>query len=156
MLANMSASPSLIKIVNVDLGQPLAVRLFFENTDAISPHLRHFPVVLNLIERPPASLIGIFTVTLDTGDFYGKIFPVSSLDQVGPELSDGFRPLIGCTPGGIKIASLVYSAGNAFPLMLLYAADHSLFAASIAALILSWPHAVGAVNRTTKIAEEIA
>jgi hypothetical protein len=29
--------------------------------------------------------------------------------------------------------------------MLLYAADHSLFAASIAALMLSWPHAVGAV-----------
>ena len=52
-------------------------------------------------------------------------------------------PLIGCTPGGIKMASLVYSAGNAFPFMLLYAADHSLFAASIAALILSWPHAVG-------------
>jgi hypothetical protein len=38
----------------------------------------------------------------------------------------------------------------------LYAADHSLFAASIAALILSWPQAVGAVNSTTKIAEEIA
>jgi hypothetical protein len=28
------------------------------------------------------------------------------------------------------MASLVYSAGNAFPFMLLYAADHSLFAAS--------------------------
>src|SRR5262249_2517530 len=66
------------------------------------------------------------------------------------------EPLIGCTPGGIKMASLVYSAGNAFPFMLLYAADHSLFAASIAALILSWPHAVGAVNSYTKIAEEIA
>src|SRR6266516_6159932 len=93
MLANMSTSPSLIKIVNVDLGQPLAVRLFFENTDAISPHFRHFTVVLNLIERPPASLIGIFSVTLDTGDFYGEIFPVSSLDQVGPELSDCFRAI---------------------------------------------------------------
>jgi hypothetical protein len=33
------------------------------------------------------------------------------------------EPLIGCAPGGIKMASLVYSAGNAFPLMLLYAAD---------------------------------
>src|SRR5215471_15684882 len=48
------------------------------------------------------------------------------------------EPLIGCTPGGIKTASLVYSAGNTFPFKLLYAADHSLFAASIAALILSW------------------
>src|SRR5262249_10120752 len=85
--------------------------------------------------------------------FYGEIFPISSLDQIGPMASE---PLIGCTPGGIKMASLVYSAGNAFPFMLLYAADHSLFAASIAALILSWPHAVGAVNSTTKIAEEIA
>jgi hypothetical protein len=37
----------LIKIVNVDLGQPLAVRLFFENTDAIPRHLRHFTVVLD-------------------------------------------------------------------------------------------------------------
>ena len=153
MLANMSASPSLIKIVSVDLGQPLAVRLFFENTDAISPHLRHFPVVLNLIERPPASLIGIFTVALDTGDFYGGIFPASSLDQVGPELSDGFRAIDRLHA---RRQSLVYSAGNAFPFMLLYAADHSLFAASIAALILSRAHAVGAVNSTTKIAEEIA
>jgi hypothetical protein len=58
----------------MDLGQPLAVRLFFENTDAIPPHLRHFTVVFNLIKRPPASLIGIFTVTLDTGDFYGENF----------------------------------------------------------------------------------
>src|SRR5215813_12704250 len=66
------------------------------------------------------------------------------------------EPLIGCTPGGIKTASLVYSAGNAFPFKLLYAADHSLFAASIAALILSWAHAIGAVNSTTKMAEEPA
>src|SRR5262245_41387082 len=66
------------------------------------------------------------------------------------------EPLIGCTPGGIKTASLVYSAGNAFPFKLLYAADHSLFAASIAALILSWAHAIGAVNSTTKMAEDIA
>src|SRR5262245_7733491 len=65
------------------------------------------------------------------------------------------EPLIGCTPGGIKTASLVYNAGNAFPFKLLYAADHSLFAASIAALILSWAHAIGAVNRTTKMAEDI-
>src|SRR5262249_17645837 len=65
------------------------------------------------------------------------------------------EPLIGCTPGGIKTASLVYNAGKAFPFMLLYAADHSLFAASIAALILSWAHAT-AVNSTTKIAEDIA
>jgi hypothetical protein len=40
--------------------------------------------------------------------------------------------------------------------MLLYAADHSLFAASIAALRLSWANAIGAVNSTTKIAEDIA
>src|SRR6478672_6161139 len=66
------------------------------------------------------------------------------------------EPLIGCTPGGINTASLVYSAGNAFPFMLLYATDHSLFAASIAVLILSWAHAIGAVNSTTKIAEDIA
>src|SRR5262245_44197497 len=66
------------------------------------------------------------------------------------------EPLIGCTPGGIKTASLVYSAGNAFPFKLLYAADHSLFAASIAALVLSWAHAIGAVNSTTKMAEDIA
>src|SRR5262245_19505902 len=65
------------------------------------------------------------------------------------------EPLIGCTPGGIKTASLVYNAGNAFPFMLLYAADHSLFAASIAALILSWAHIIGAVNSITKMAEEI-
>src|SRR5262249_31902701 len=65
-------------------------------------------------------------------------------------------PLIGCTLGGIKTASLVYSAGNAFPFMLLYAADHSLFAASIAARTLSWAHAIGAVSRTTKMAEDIA
>jgi hypothetical protein len=109
-----------------------------------------------LINRPAASLIGIFTVTLDTGDFYGEIFPISSLQQVGPECPMASEPLIGCTPGGIKIASLVYSAGNAFPFMLLYAADHSLFAASIAALILSWPHAVDAVTSSTKMAEEIA
>src|SRR6476620_10971532 len=62
------------------------------------------------------------------------------------------EPLIGCTPGGITTASLVYSAGNAVPFLLLYAADHSLFAVSIAALI-SWAHAIGAVNRTTKIAK---
>ena len=77
---NDCASAQLIKIVNVDLGQPLVV-LFFENTDATSPHLRYFPVVLDLIERPPASLIGIFTLSLDADDFYGEIFPVSSLDQ---------------------------------------------------------------------------
>src|SRR5262249_20823837 len=65
------------------------------------------------------------------------------------------EPLIGCTPGGIKTASLVYSAGNAFPFKLLYAADHSLFAASIAALILSWVHCIGAVNCSTKMAEDI-
>src|SRR5262249_38304047 len=59
-------------------------------------------------------------------------------------------------PGGITTASLVYSAGNAFPFRLLYAADHSLFAVSIAALILSWAHATGAVNSTSKIAEGIA
>jgi hypothetical protein len=35
-------------------------------------------------------LIGIFTITFDTDDFYGEIFPVSSLDQVGPESSNGF------------------------------------------------------------------
>src|SRR5262245_59947549 len=64
--------------------------------------------------------------------------------------------LIGCTPGGIKSASLVYSAGNAFPFMLLYAAVHSLFAVSIAALILSWAQAIGPVNRTMKRAEDIA
>src|SRR5215831_10993510 len=58
-----------------------------------SPHLRHFTVVLNLINRPAASLIGIFTVTLNTGDFYGEIFPISSLDQIGPELSDGLRAI---------------------------------------------------------------
>jgi hypothetical protein len=83
----------LIHVVNVNLGQPLAVWLFFENTDGIPSHLRHFTVVLNLINRPAASLISIFTVTLDTGDFYGEIFPVSSLEQVGPELSDGFRAI---------------------------------------------------------------
>src|SRR5262245_23505016 len=66
------------------------------------------------------------------------------------------EPLIGCTPGGIKTASLVYSGANAFPFKLLYAADHSLFAASIAALILSWAHANGAINSTTKMAEDIA
>jgi hypothetical protein len=38
----------------------------------------------------------------------------------------------------------------------LYAADHSLFAASIAALILSWAHAIGAVNSTARMAEDIA
>jgi hypothetical protein len=140
----------------VDLGQPLAIRLFFENTDGIPPHLRHFTVVLNLINRPAASLIGIFTVTLDTGDFYGEIFLFPALIKSVQNCPMASEPLIGCTPGGIKMASLVYSAGNAFPFMLLYAADHSLFAASIAALILSWPHAVGAVNNTTKIAEEIA
>src|SRR3954470_17077538 len=66
------------------------------------------------------------------------------------------EPLIGGTPGGIKTASLVYSAENAFPFKLLYVADHSLFAASIAALILSWAHAIGAVNSTTRMAEDIA
>src|SRR5262249_23601430 len=156
MLANMSASPSLIKIVNVDLGQPLAVRLFFENTDAISPHLRHFPVVLNLIERPPASLIGIFMSRWILAISMAKFFLFPALIKSVQNCPMASEPLIGCTPGGIKMASLVYSAGNAFPFMLLYAADHSLFAASIAALILSWPHAVGAVNSYTKIAEEIA
>ena len=143
-------------IVNVDFGQPLAVRLFFENTDATPHHLRHLPVVLDKIERPAGSLIGIFTVTLDTGDVYCKIFPVSGLDQVGPKLSDRFRAIDRLPPGGIKTASLVYCAGNAFPFKLLYAADHSLFAASIAALILSWAHAIGAVNSTTRMAEDIA
>src|SRR3954470_19237414 len=66
------------------------------------------------------------------------------------------EPLIGGTPGGIKTASLVYSAENAFPFKLLYVADHSLFAASIAALILSWAHAIGAVNSTTRMADDIA
>src|SRR5262245_54031784 len=91
--AQQPAMKKLIKIVNVDFGQPLAVRLFFENTDSTAPHLRHFSVFLHDIERPPASLISIFTVTLDTGDFYGEIFPVSSLDQVSPELSDRFRAI---------------------------------------------------------------
>jgi hypothetical protein len=64
----------------VNLRQPLAVWLFFE-IRTVLPHFRYFPVVLDLIERPPASLIGIFTLSLDADDFYGEIFPVSSLDQ---------------------------------------------------------------------------
>ena len=77
---NDCASAQLIKIVNVDLGQPLVV-LFFENTDGAPYHFRHLAVVFDKIERPPASLIGIFTLSLDADDFYGEIFPVSSLDQ---------------------------------------------------------------------------
>jgi len=74
----------LIEIVNVDFAQPLAVRLLFENTDAIPRHLRHLPGVLEKIERPLGSLIGIFPITLDTDDFDGEVFSVSCLDQVGP------------------------------------------------------------------------
>jgi hypothetical protein len=36
----------LIKIVNMDLGQPLAVRLFFENTDATPPTFVTSPLSL--------------------------------------------------------------------------------------------------------------
>src|SRR5262249_4986454 len=85
-----------------------------------------------------------------------KFFRFPALIKLVQNCPMASEPLIGCTPGGIKMASLVYSAGNAFPFMLLYAADHSLFAASIVALMLSWPHAAGAVKRTTKTAEEIA
>src|SRR4029450_440710 len=86
----------------------------------------------------------------------GKFFLFPALIKSVQNCPMASEPLIGCTPGAIKMASLVYSAGKDFPFILLYAADHSLFAASIAALILSWAHAVGAVNSTTKIAEEIA
>src|SRR4029450_12318768 len=86
----------------------------------------------------------------------GKFFLFPALIKSVQNCPMASEPLIGCTPGAIKMASLVYSAGKDFPFMLLYAADHSLFAASIAALILSWPHAVGAVNSATKIAEDIA
>jgi hypothetical protein len=92
-ITQAAGQPELVRVVNVGLGQPLAVWLFFENTDSTPSHLRHFIVVLNLINRPAASLVGIFTVTLDTGDFYCEIFPVPSLEQVGPELSDGFRAI---------------------------------------------------------------
>src|SRR5215470_15946385 len=85
-----------------------------------------------------------------------KFFRFPALIKLAQNCPMASEPSMGCTPGGIKMASLVYSAGNAFPFMLLYAADHSLFAASIAALILSWDHAGGAVNSTTKKAEEIA
>src|SRR5262245_26168025 len=85
--------PQLIDIVNMYFGQPLAVRLLFKNTDGASHYLRHLPVVLDKIECPAASLIGIFAVTLDTSDFDGEIFPVSSLDQVSPKLSDRFRAI---------------------------------------------------------------
>src|SRR5262249_20651434 len=89
-----SSRKRLLNARRVASGDPpgFPVRLFFENTDG-TPPLRHFTVVLNLINRPAASLIGIFTVTLNTGDFYGEIFPISSLDQIGPELSDGLRAI---------------------------------------------------------------
>jgi hypothetical protein len=78
-ITQAAGQPELVRVVNVGLGQPLAVWLFFENTDSTPSHLRHFIVVLNLINRPAASL--------------SRIFPVPSLEQVGPELSDGFRAI---------------------------------------------------------------
>ena len=69
-------------------------------------------------------MIGIFTVTFEYGDIYGEIFPVSALIKLSQNYPIASEPLIGGAPSSFQDSILVYSAGNAFPFKLLYAADH--------------------------------
>jgi hypothetical protein len=89
---------SLVKVEDVHLGEPGAVRLVLEDTSGVARHFRRLAGLVDDVERPASDLIGILAVLLKADDFERVVLSVARLESVFPELSDRLPAMLNLIP----------------------------------------------------------